>query len=63
MTFAMERTIAQDRADEVVATPERVCREVGYPHTIRVDQVSHCLKENVTKRGFVASPKMLPENS
>jgi putative transposase len=26
------------RAEDVVATLERVCREVGYPHTIRVDQ-------------------------
>src|SRR6201986_1186507 len=26
------------RAEDVVATLERVCREVGYPRTIRVDQ-------------------------
>lgn len=26
------------RAEDVVATLERVCREAGYPHTIRVDQ-------------------------
>jgi hypothetical protein len=35
-----------NRAEDVIATLERVCRTVGYPQAIRVDQDSEFIKCN-----------------
>ena len=37
----------QYRAENVVATLERVCNEVGYPRTIRVDQGSEFVSRDL----------------
>jgi putative transposase len=45
------------RAEDVVATPERVCQQVGYPRTIRVDQgtefVSRYLHHGHTQKALI----------
>ena len=35
------------RGEDVVQTLERVCRSIGYPHTIRVDQGSEFVSRDL----------------